>query len=106
MRPADSNPTFQAGDLMLITDHLGLAAMAGQNPLAGPNDESLVPRFVDMARLMTRSCGAGAASRRPSGLTLRQGIYAGVFGPTFETPAEVRFLRLAPDAWACRRSPR
>jgi purine-nucleoside phosphorylase len=90
------NPAFAAGDLMLITDHLGLAAMAGWNPLVGPNDDSLGPRFVDMAGAYDpalRRLALQVADRL--GMKLRQGVYAGVCGPTFETPAEVRFLRLA-----------
>ena len=90
------NPSYQAGDLMLIVDHLALAAMAGDNPLRGPNDESLGPRFVDMTRTydpgLRRLALQVAAGQ---GLALRQGVYAGLSGPTFETPADVRFLRLA-----------
>jgi purine-nucleoside phosphorylase len=89
------NPTFRPGDLMLINDHLGLAAMAGANPLWGPNDETLGPRFVNM------SDAYDGAYRRLAreiatqlGIELRQGVYVGLGGPTFESPAEVRFLRM------------
>jgi purine-nucleoside phosphorylase len=88
------NPAFRAGDLMLIVDHLGLAAMAGNNPLYGPNEELLGPRFVDMSKAydpVLRRLALDVAQRLD--IDLKQGIYAGLAGPTFETPAEVRFLR-------------
>jgi purine-nucleoside phosphorylase len=80
---------------MLITDHIGLMAMVGHNPLWGPNDETLGPRFPAMGRAYDpelRRLALQVAERL--GLALRQGIYAGLSGPAFETPAEVRFLRL------------
>ncbi len=90
------NPGFRAGDLMLIVDHLALASMAGQNPLVGPNDESLGPRFVDMTRAYDPGLRRLALQVAGNlGLELRQGVYAGISGPTFETPAEVRFLRVS-----------
>lgn len=88
------NPDFRAGDMMLITDHIGLVSMAGQNPLNGPNDESLGPRFPDMTVPYDsdlRNLALRVAQER--GLTLQQGIYVQVAGPNYETPAEVRFLR-------------
>jgi purine-nucleoside phosphorylase len=89
------NPAYQAGDLMLITDHIGLAAIAGINPLYGPNDDALGPRFLDMVRAYDPELrGLAAAVAAEQGLLLRQGVYCGVAGPTYETPAEVRFLRL------------
>jgi purine-nucleoside phosphorylase len=89
------NPTFRAGDLMLITDHIGLATMTGMSPLWGPNDETLGPRFVDMSKAYDPALRA-LALRVAADLKieLRQGVYAGLAGPAFETPAEVRFLRL------------
>ncbi|OIO90882.1 MAG: purine-nucleoside phosphorylase [Anaerolineae bacterium CG2_30_64_16] len=89
------NPDFRAGDLMLIVDHLGLMAMMGGNPLWGPNDESLGPRFPAMSKAYTpalRRLALEVAARE--GIPLRQGVYGGLSGPAFETPAEVRFLRL------------
>ncbi|MCX7669927.1 MAG: purine-nucleoside phosphorylase [Anaerolineae bacterium] len=89
------NPNFQAGDLMLITDHIGLSAMVGHNPLWGPNDETLGPRFPAMSKAYDpalRRLALAVAGR--IGLPLRQGVYCGLAGPAFETPAEVRFLRL------------
>jgi purine-nucleoside phosphorylase len=88
------NPRFKAGDLMLIEDHIGLAALTGQNPLMGPNDESLGPRFLDMSKSYDRSLRelTLAVSER-LGIFLHRGVYAGLSGPAFETPAEIRFLR-------------
>lgn len=91
------NPAFRAGTLMVIRDHLNLT---GQSPLSGPNDETLGPRFTDLtdvweAPLRAALHDAGAAE----GVRLEEGIYAGLLGPTYETPAEVRMLRtLGADA--------
>ena len=89
------NPTFHAGDLMLINDHIGLMAIVGGNPLWGPNDPTLGPRFPAMnkaydpeLRVLTRRVAAEL------GVGLREGVYIGLGGPTFETPAEVRFGRM------------
>jgi purine-nucleoside phosphorylase len=87
------NPVFKAGELMLITDHLNFV---GDNPLVGENLGAWGPRFPDMSRVYDRTLrdlAAGVAERQ--GLTLRQGVYAAVKGPSLETPAETRFLRLA-----------
>ncbi len=89
------NPIYRAGDLMLITDHIGLPAMTGANPLWGPNDDSLGPRFPAMAHAYDpalRRLALRVAAKL--GIELRQGVYAWLSGPTFETPAEVRFLRV------------
>jgi purine-nucleoside phosphorylase len=86
---------FEAGDLMLITDHINLVGMAGFNPLRGPNDRRLGPRFVDMSfayDLELRSLALAVAEEQ--GMQLQQGTYVMSSGPTFETPADVRFLRL------------
>ena len=89
------NPEFQAGDLMLIVDHIGLMAMVGGNPLWGPNDDALGPRFPAMNqaydRGLRRLAQQVAAEER---IALREGVYCGLGGPTFETPAEIRFLRM------------
>jgi purine-nucleoside phosphorylase len=88
------DPAFSAGDLMLITDHLNLIGMGGTNPLLGPNDESLGPRFPDMSRVYDRELRALAVDvAGEEGVLLQKGIYAGLSGPSFETPADVRFLR-------------
>jgi purine-nucleoside phosphorylase len=88
------NPDFQPGDLMLITDHINLLGLGGANPLRGPNDERLGPRFPDMSRAYDRELQESAwRAAAETGLFLRQGVYAGLAGPSFETPAELRFLR-------------
>ena len=90
------NPDYRAGDLMLIRDHLFLPGLAGFHPLRGPNDASLGPRFpamVDAYDARLRALAHTVASARS--LTLREGVYAMVAGPSYETSAELRFLRLA-----------
>jgi len=85
------NPTLAPGDLVRITDQLNLT---GQNPLTGPNDERLGPRFPDMSQPYDPQLGAildGSAARL--GIGLGTGVYAGVVGPSYETPAEIRMLR-------------
>jgi len=85
------DPTFSPGDLMLITDHLNLM---GRNPLIGPNEEVLGTRFPDMSDAYDPALGdAARAVAREVGLTLREGVYAGFLGPSYETPAEIRMLR-------------
>jgi purine-nucleoside phosphorylase len=86
------NPTFQPGELMLITDHLNLIGMAGSNPLFGPNDPTLGPRFPDMSQAYDPGLRQSVAQENK--IPLHQGVYAGLAGPSFETPAEIRFLRL------------
>jgi len=89
------NPAFRPGDLMLIVDHIGLMAMTGGNPLWGPNDDSLGPRFPAMNKAYDPTLRKLALKVAADlGIELRQGVYVGLGGPTFETPAEVRFLRL------------
>lgn len=89
------NEGFKAGDLMLITDHINLVGMAGHSPLFGPNDERLGPRFVDMSGAYDKELRKIALEvGHELGLELRQGVYVMLGGPTFETPAEIRFLRL------------
>lgn len=90
------NPEFCAGDMMLIVDHLNLVGMAGHSPLIGPNIDSFGSRFPSMTEAysssMRRLALETAAELR---ITLRQGVYAYLAGPNFETPAEIRFLRQA-----------
>lgn len=89
------NPDFSPGDIMLITDHLGLAAMAGLNPLVGPNLNEFGPRFPDMSQAYdARLCALARQVAAERGIVLREGVYVGLSGPSFETPAELRFLRL------------
>jgi purine-nucleoside phosphorylase len=90
------NPEYQPGDVMLILDNLNLAAMAGLNPLIGPNLDELGPRFPDMSRAYDRElCDLARKVARAKKLSLREGIYVGLSGPSFESPADLRFLRLA-----------
>ena len=85
------DPTFRPGDLVRITDHINLT---GQNPLVGQNDEKLGPRFPDLSEAYDTRLGALLdAAAEEVGISLRQGIYAGVLGPSYETPAEIRMLR-------------
>jgi purine-nucleoside phosphorylase len=90
------NPAFEPGDLMLITDHLNFIGMAGLSPLRGPNLDELGPRFPDMSQAYDRRLGELAhQAAAEAGILLREGVYAGLAGPTFETPADLRFLLLA-----------
>jgi purine-nucleoside phosphorylase len=85
------NPSFGPGQLVLISDHINLLS---QNPLTGPNDDALGPRFPDMSEAYSkrfRQIAREAASE--IGLDLQAGIYAAVPGPSYETPAEIRYLR-------------
>ena len=89
------NPDFSPGDLMLITDHLNLIGMAGRTPLRGPNLDELGPRFPDMGRAYDRELSALARQvASENSLHLEEGIYICLAGPSFETPADLRFLRL------------
>jgi len=90
------NPEFIPGDVMLITDHLNLIGMAGATPLKGPNIVEIGPRFPDMGQAYDRELSNLARSiAGEKGLTLREGVYVSLAGPTFETPADLRFLRTA-----------
>ena len=85
------NVKFGAGQLVLISDHINLL---GQNPLTGPNDDSLGPRFPDMSEAYSKSYREIArAAGKEMGLDLPEGVYAAVPGPSYETPAEIRYLR-------------
>lgn len=85
------NPAFRTGDLMVITDHINLT---GENPLAGPNVSAWGPRFPDMTRAYDRRLIARAGdAARAADIPFRAGVYAGLKGPSLETPAETRFLR-------------
>lgn len=82
---------FRVGDLMIISDHLNLM---GQNPLMGENIQALGERFPDMSDVYTLSLRRQAHRiAQKKSLVLREGIYAGMTGPSYETPAEVRMLR-------------
>jgi purine-nucleoside phosphorylase len=87
------NPHFRAGDLMVITDHLNFT---GQNPLVGPNEDDWGLRFPDMTQPYKRELIALAEKTAlEEGIKLQRGVYAGVLGPSLETAAETRFLRMA-----------
>lgn len=87
------NRDFSPGDLMLIEDHINLT---GNNPLIGPNNNKLGPRFPDMSEAYSKDLIKTALSIKSS---LKKGVYAGVTGPSYETPAEIRMLRtLGADA--------
>lgn len=90
------NPDFAPGELMLITDHLNLIGMGGMSPLRGPNLDEFGPRFPDMSQVYDREIAALAretAASDPS-IVLHEGVYVCLAGPAFETPADLRFLRL------------
>ncbi len=91
------NKKFQPGDLMVIKDHVN---MMGRNPLVGPNDEQLGPRFPDMSQAYDpelRKLAEQVAAKQ--GTELQTGVYVGVLGPSYETPAEIRmFGQLGCDA--------
>jgi purine-nucleoside phosphorylase len=88
------NPNFEPGDLMLITDHLNIIGMAGPNPLRGPNFDELGPRFPDMSQAYDRELSQIAREvANQEGVLLQEGVYVGLAGPSFETPADLRFLQ-------------
>lgn len=90
------NPDFVPGDVMLITDHLNLMGMSGQNPLMGPNLNEIGPRFPDMSQPYDKELGGIARKvALEHGVVLREGVYCALSGPSFESPADLRFLRLA-----------
>jgi purine-nucleoside phosphorylase len=87
------NPLFEPGDVMVVTDHINFT---GRNPLLGPNLDSFGPRFPDMSCVYDPAL-IGLATRMGQELRipLKQGVYVGILGPSLETPAETRFLRMA-----------
>ena len=85
------NLDFKSGTLMVIDDHINLM---GGNPLIGPNEGRFGPRFPDMTEVYSPRLRAAAdAAAAARGLAIRHGIYAALHGPSYETPAEIRFLR-------------
>jgi purine-nucleoside phosphorylase len=86
------NNSYEQGSLVVISDHLNLM---GANPLLGPNDARFGPRFPDMTDVYDREYqDAAVAASHEMGVELRRGIYAALTGPSYETPAEIRMLRL------------
>ena len=85
------NRLWSSGDLMIIADHINFM---GSNPLMGPNDPDLGPRFPDMSQAYDSDLIALAErAALAEGIAIRKGVYAGVHGPSYETPAELRMLR-------------
>lgn len=89
------NPDYKPGDVMIITDHLSLMAMGGENPLRGPNLDEFGPRFPDMSRCydptlikLTKEIGDKKK------IVIHNGVYVCLAGPSFETPADLRFLKI------------
>ncbi|TMJ06624.1 MAG: purine-nucleoside phosphorylase [Bacillati bacterium ANGP1] len=86
------NRLWSSGDLMIIADHINFT---GSNPLMGPNDPDLGPRFPDMSQAYEPELIALAErAALAEGIPIRKGVYAGVHGPSYETPAELRMLRV------------
>ncbi|QTA80533.1 Purine nucleoside phosphorylase [Desulfonema limicola] len=86
------NPDFEPGDIMIISDHINLT---GENPLTGPNEDSWGIRFPDMCAVYDKNLAALAQKAgEAKGISLKKGVYAGLKGPSLETPAEVRFLKI------------
>jgi purine-nucleoside phosphorylase len=85
------NVAFGPGTLMLIDDHINLL---GSNPLIGPNDDRLGLRFPDMTEVYSKRLrGIAAEAARAKGVAVAHGVYVAVHGPSYETPAEIRYLR-------------
>lgn len=85
------NTEFNAGDIMLITDHINLT---GSNPLIGPNEDRWGIRFPDMSAAYDKALISIAVNvAQSAGVSVRRGVYVGLKGPSLETPAEIRFLK-------------
>jgi purine-nucleoside phosphorylase len=89
------NPDYTPGDLMLITDHINMIGMAGLNPLRGPNLNELGVRFPDMSQAYDPAIMVMARkAAEEEKMELQEGVYISLAGPSFETPADLRFLRI------------
>ena len=89
------NPAFQPGDVMIISDHLSLMSMGGENPLRGPNLDEFGPRFPDMSRCYSPNLIEQAkAVSKANNINVHMGVYVCLAGPSFETPADLRFLKM------------
>jgi purine-nucleoside phosphorylase len=87
------NQDFEPGEVMLITDHINLLGMAGESPLRGPNIDQIGPRFPDMGQAYDRQLGDIAREvAKENNIILHEGVYVCLAGPSFETPADLRFL--------------
>jgi purine-nucleoside phosphorylase len=90
------NPAFHAGDVMVMRDHIAFMQFGGENPLRGPNLDEFGPRFPDMSQVYDLELGDLAiAAAKQAGVTIQEGVYIWLAGPSFESPAECRFLRAA-----------
>jgi purine-nucleoside phosphorylase len=88
------NPDYQPGDVMALSDHIGLIGMAGLNPLRGPNLDEFGERFPDMSQVYDRDLiKLSAKIAKENKIKLHQGVYVCLSGPSFESPADLRFLR-------------
>lgn len=88
------NQGFEPGDVMLISDHINLLGMAGESPLRGPNFDDIGPRFPDMGRAYDQELGSFARQAvQNQEYPLQVGVYVCLAGPSFETPADLRFLK-------------
>ncbi len=88
------NPAFSVGDMMFVEDHINMMNLMSENPLTGPHSEELGPRFPDMSRPYSPELLRKAESiANQLGIPYRKGVYVGVTGPTFETPAEYKLMR-------------
>lgn len=87
---------LMAGDIMAIVDHVNCM---GTNPLVGPNDNEIGPRFVDMSQAYDEGLlDVARSAAAEKNIELKEGVYVAVLGPTYETPAEIRFLSTVADA--------
>jgi purine-nucleoside phosphorylase len=88
------NRNYRVGDLMLLNDHINFVGMGGHNPLVGPNDDSIGPRFPGMVQTYDRELQQLACQvAQQAGITLHEGVYVCLSGPNYETRAEIRMLR-------------
>jgi purine-nucleoside phosphorylase len=88
------NPDYEPGDVMILSDHIAMIAMSGNNPLRGPNIEEFGPRFPDMSQPYTPELIKLAKSiAKKENIDTQSGVYVSLSGPSFETPADLRFLR-------------
>lgn len=89
------DPSYRVGDLMLLEDHINFPGMIGANPLMGANDDDVGPRFLGMAQTYDRELRKSAlAVGQANNIPLHSGVYCALSGPSFETPAEIRMLRV------------
>lgn len=88
------DPAYEPGDVMILTDHISLLAMSGLNPLRGPNLDEFGPRFPDMSQPYDQEfIRIALATAKVNEIAAHQGVYICLAGPSFESPADLRFLR-------------